>query len=234
MTHFRQRTVQSAVNKHLLWLLIGVGVGGPASADYLQSPGHFGGFGSDGGIITVADDFRFDQNTLIGGLNWWGGYFNPPPGPDNFTIRLYTDNAGQPGLLLTGFNLGPITKTPTGSFVNPGLYAEFRYSADLLSPFEAKAGDRYWLSIVNPPRDIWLWEASGNPLNPGVQRSFHGGDWQPYFDNTAFELVSVPEPSSSLLLTVGLLAAWRRTRLLSRTGGHENSPKLHVPDRQVR
>jgi hypothetical protein len=201
--------VYSIVNRCLIALVLCARISSSA-ADYLQKPGHFGGFGSDGGVITVADDFQFPQNTLLGSLNWWGGYFNPPPGPDNFTIRLYTDIGGQPGWRVSGFTLGSITKQPTANFVNPGLYPEFRYSANLLSPFEAQAGVRYWLSIVNPPRDIWLWEASASALNPGVQRSFDGVTWQPYFDNTAFELVGVPEPDVRSLVMAGILIAARR------------------------
>jgi len=174
MTLFSRSFVFPTVNRCLLSLALFVGLSSSA-ANYIQPPGHFGGFDSDE-HIAVADDFQFAQDTLIRGINWWGGYFNPPIGLDNFTMRLYADNGGRPGQLVDEFSVGPITKTATGNFVNPGLYAEFRYSASLQLPFEAEAGNRYWLSIVNPPRDRWLWEASSSPLNPRSATQFQ---WWP-------------------------------------------------------
>jgi len=166
------------------------------AAVYQQLPGQFGGFSSDGSTITVADDFQLGQDTLIGSIVWWGGYFNPAPGPDNFTVRLFADDGGQPGLLLDQLDFGPVNAVATGQLVNaPDLYPEYEYSASLPTPFLAQAGVKYWVSIVNPPRDIWLWEASASSLNPDVQRSFNGSSWEPYYDNTAFELEAVPEPS---------------------------------------
>lgn len=50
------------------------------AAVYQQLPGQFGGFSSDGSTITVADDFQLGQDTLIGSIGWWGGYFDPAPG----------------------------------------------------------------------------------------------------------------------------------------------------------
>jgi len=172
---------------------------------YQQLPGHFGGFSSDGSVITVADNFQVGQDTLIGGLSWWGGYLNAPPGPDNFTICLYSDNGGQPETLLEQYAFGAVNAVATGQFVNaPDLYPEFEYSANLPAPFLARAGVTYWLSIVNPPADIWLWEASASALHPGVERSFNGNSWEPYYDNTAFALVAVPEPRGMILITTGL------------------------------
>jgi hypothetical protein len=175
----------------MLVLLLGLFGIQAGAADYEQLPGNFGGFSSDGSVLTVADDFRFEQDTLVGGVIWWGGYFNPPPGPDNFTVSLFSDSGGHPGSVLAQFPFGAVPARATGRFVNaPDFYPEFQYSASFPTSFLAQAGVKYWISIVNPPRDIWLWEASGSTLNPGVQRRFNGDFWQPYLDNTAFRLVS--------------------------------------------
>ena len=171
---------------------------------YEQSPGHFGGFGSDGQVITVADEFQLDQAASIRNITWWGGYGNtvdfPPPVADHFTIRLFTDNGGKPGVLLETFKMANnVNRVATGDFVNPpdsslGFLgrAEFKYSFNLPRPFPAEANTRYWLSIINVPvSDIWVWEVSGSLINLGVQRSFMDpvfGPWEPYFDNTAFQL----------------------------------------------
>jgi hypothetical protein len=58
----------------------------------------------------------------------------------------------------------------------------------------AHGGVRYWLSVVNPPGSVWLWEASHDHNLLGDQRSFSdpvNGPWEPYFDDSAFQLESV-------------------------------------------
>jgi hypothetical protein len=127
-----------------------------------------------------------------------GGYASthlPTPSTDNFTIRLFADNGGQPGALLQVFDVGDNTqRTATGDYVNPPDEefegrTEFKYSFDLPTAFLAEANTRYWLSIVNvPSSDSWVWEVSDSLNNLGVQRSFESGPWEPYFDNTAFQL----------------------------------------------
>ena len=176
------------------------------AAEYQQVPGHFGGFSSSGPIssetpITVADDFRFAEGMLVNRIVWWGGYLSPPATePDNFTIRIFADNTNRPGPLLRTIAAGAVDKVATGQWVNPGLYPEFQYLLPLSSPFLAQAGQRYWISIVNPASDgNWLWEASSNSVNPGVQRSFTDpvtGPWIPYTPDTAFALHAVPIPDS--------------------------------------
>jgi hypothetical protein len=166
------------------------------AAEYEQLPGHFGGFGSDGVAITVADDFRFAENTLVDRITWWGGYFNPPAAdPDNFVVRIFGDDNGRPGSLFITIPAGAADKVATGRYVNPGLYPEFRYSVSV--SFLAEGGYRFWISIVNPASPgSWLWEASSNSIaNPGVQRSFNHpvtGPWEPYTDDTAFAFRVLP------------------------------------------
>lgn len=175
------------------------------AANVQQLPGHFGGFSSDGGTWTVADDFQFEEASVIGGLNWWGGYLNTQTRYDQFSVRLFSDDGGGPGSLLEEFTVGPVSRVATGQFVNaPGGYEEFKYSAGLATPFRAEAGVTYWISIVNSPRDLWLWEASGSTANLGVQRSFDAEPWQSYFDNAAFEMLAVPEPDGMLFVAAGL------------------------------
>jgi hypothetical protein len=200
-------------------ILLGLVATNVTLADFVQLPGHFGGFSSDS-QFRVAEDFQFAQTVSVGKLIWWGGYFNPPPGPDSFTVQLYADAGGRPGGLLSGFDIGPITKGATGNFELAPLYPEYRYSANLLTPFVAQAGTTYWLSIIYSPIEIWLWEDSTRTdINSGVQRSFNGGPWEPYYDRTAMQLVVVPEPSCALLL-VGAVASWL---LMKRTPCREAS-----------
>jgi len=204
------------MKKQWFSILLSLTVVSTATADYLQAPGGHYALTSDGPVI-VADDFRLTQSTLIGELNWWGGYYSPPPIPDNFIVRLFADDGGKPGSLLPGFSIGSITKTATGNSILPlasGLpSAQYRYSASLLSPFQAQADVRYWVSIANQ-YDFWAWELTTSHENDGIQRtSFYSGDWGalPTF-NMAFEVVTVPEPSVALLFMGGIIATFVRNK----------------------
>jgi len=226
--------------RHLATIITGVGLtffsitAEAETIGYEQSPGHFGGFSSDGQVITVADEFQLDQSAFIRNITWWGGYGNtvefPPPVADDFTIRLFADQSGEPGVLLGDFHEGNnVNRVATGDFVNPpdprDVFdpflgrAEFKYSFDLPGSFLAEANTRYWLSIINVPvTDAWVWEVSDSLINLGVQRSSPlwtpvFGPWVPWFDNTAFQVgidpvvvSDSPEPSSVMLLAtvVGL------------------------------
>lgn len=97
-----------------------------------------------------------------------------------------------------------------------------KYSAALATPFRAEAGVTYWISIVNSPRDHWLWEASGSTANLGVQRSFAAEPWQSCFDNAAFEMLAVPEPDGMLFTAAAAVASMT---LLGRFRGRSN-PKV--------
>jgi hypothetical protein len=219
----------SKQSRHLATIITGVGLtffsitAEAETIGYEQSPGHRAGFTSDGQVYTVADAFQLDQSAFIRNITWWGNYAHdksfPPPVADDFTIRLFADQDGEPGVLLGDFLEGNnVNRVATGDFVlpyPPGT-TEFKYSFDLPGSFLAKANTRYWVSIINVPvADAWVWEASRSLINLGVQRNFRGspvfGPWEPYFDvfanNTAFQVeidpVRVsdsPEPSSVILL----------------------------------
>ncbi len=204
------------MKKQLFSILLSLMVVSSTTANYLQAPGGRLALSSDGPVI-VADDFRLTQDTLIGELNWWGGYYSPPPIPDNFIVRLFADDDGKPGLLLPGFSIGFITKTATGNSILPIASGwpspQYRYSASLLSSFQAQADVRYWVSIVNQ-YDSWAWELTNSLENDGIQRIFaHNGNWgaSPTF-NMAFEVVTVPEPSGALLFMGGIIATLVRNK----------------------
>lgn len=151
----------------------------------------------------------------IQNITWWGGYLGsnlPTPSTDNFTIRLFSDNNGTPGALVLVLAVGnDASRTATGDFVNPPQYpvfpgrAEFKYSFNLPQPFLVNANTRYWLTIDNVPNsDSWVWEVSGSQINLGVQRRFSGGPWEPYFDNTAFQIIAVQEGSPPLTVRIDI------------------------------
>jgi hypothetical protein len=164
------------------------------AGDYAQMPGHFGGFGSEE-VFAVADEFVLSRDTAVRQINWWGENM-PNPGK-NFKVRLFADNDGQPWTLLSESFRGTILKRSTGGFLrpsrgprDPNLYPEYQFTLVLRRPFMAKAGVKYWLSIVSEIGDQWTWEVSGSQENLGVQRAIYtdpvNGPWTPYYDNTAF------------------------------------------------
>lgn len=171
---------------------------------FQQLPDNRGGFGSgfssDTETITVADNFQLDQPAQVGSITWWGGYFNPA-GPDNFTLRFYADDSGQPGSVIQSYSIGTsATKIFTGGTLN-GV-AEIQYATDLGSPLSLQGSVHYWISIFNASGpQTWLWENSST--KDGVQRSFTdpvNGPWEPVVDvlgqpiaDTAFEL-HTPSP----------------------------------------
>jgi hypothetical protein len=164
----------------------------PTLIHYSQAPGRFGGASDDGVRISVADDFELAQDTAITRVRWWGGYSGAPPMPDSFTLRIFVDESGHPGDLIQTLDVRAVDKSRTG--LNSGAQPEFEYSASLRRPFMARGGARYWLSIVNPPGSVWLWEASHDHTGPGSRRSFTDpvhGPWEPHGDDFAFQLESV-------------------------------------------
>jgi hypothetical protein len=169
------------------------------AGDYEQLPGHFGGFGSDESFA-VADEFVLPRNTKVSLITWWG---EDVPNPSkHFKIRLFSDNEGQPGVLLAEFSRPHIIKRKTGDFLirgghrEPNLYPEYQFTLILPRPFYAKARVKYWLSVLSESVDEWTWEVSGSQENLGVQRSVFtdsvSGPWTPADNNTAFVLGRVP------------------------------------------
>ena len=203
------------MKKPLLVILLSLNAAISDAAVYQQLPGHFGGLGSDS-ISVSADDFQFAQATPIGSIAWWGGSYTPSPmdDPDAFSVRLFSDSNGQPGMLLSDFMIGSISKMPTGDFLDyyssdqpDDEYPEYRYTVSLQQTFVMQSGVRYWLSIANPPANMWLWEASASDLNPGSMRSFYEGSWQADEYNVAFELEAAPEPQTGTLVAIGIAVA---------------------------
>lgn len=162
-----------------------------------------------GNFATVYDNFSFSSDNLVDGVDWVGGYFNPPTaGPiSSFALSIFDDNAGQPGSLLFSETItGNAGETFIGT-ANNG-FPTYSYSANLTNTFLAQAGETYWLAIVPtigfPPQWGWYISSEGDGVS---YQDFLGSRFQRDTD-FAFSLTGerVPEPSAILgLLSLGLL-----------------------------
>ena len=169
---------------------------------------------SDPGIgLFVADDFVLQPGaTTITDIHWTGLYAEAnTPGTDNFTIRFYADNSGNPAAspFQTYIFGSSVNRTDTGiDILGFDLYS---YSVDI-SPLSLSANTRFWLSIVNntnsDPDDNWSWGAAegGNSrfvLSDGIWReNTRGLDFQLTGIREPV-LTGIPEPASMLLLLLG-------------------------------
>jgi len=174
----------------------------------------------------IADDIILNTPATIRHITWWGlYYFNAVPLTETIRIRFYNARPGDksPGSILFEQNMLNPPRAVTGdqvSFVPPGtggIAAEYKYESDLPLSFKMDAGILYWLEIaqVGIPDTIFAWrrakiEQTGIAvINPNY------GDWIHYdgFDDLAFQLSTIPEPSTSVMIIVGISLLRRSRRL---------------------
>jgi hypothetical protein len=162
--------------------------------------------------IQRADDFALQNESHVTCVNWWGLYAfeNTPQGPDDFTIRIFTDTSGSPSTTpLFQFSLGNPGRMETG--VNSFGHEVYAYSAILPSPVTLEGGTTYWLSIVNNTvgdgDDNWYWQRVTRFSGDVRERNNDASPWIPGSDSgvLAFNLqgVVVPEPATWALMLFG-------------------------------
>jgi hypothetical protein len=154
---------------------------------------------------------------VITDVHWWGSYY-PAPFTDDFTINIYNFVSGNPSTTpLDTFHIGnSATRTYTGdnyTYNNAPIYAY-----DVVIPSTTLiAGDMYLLSIVyNTPAGStqdWGWSLADSGAIGWTYTQVEG--WTETDQFSAFYLtgpVSVPEPSTMLLIGCSLVGIWRARR----------------------
>ena len=192
------------------------GISNPADMD-LASTSDFDPYDFLGQTYTdqQGDDFVLTSSSTITDIHWWGRYegdffTSDFIAPDDFTIRIFHITAAVPDpnffIELTDLD---VQRTPTGDTFIP-----YAYSVDI-EPITLMLDTPFLLSIVNNTAgdpDWWQWGAKvTNPDGNGVHRS---ADLDPWIKGSltgivtdyelAFQLTTVPEPSTLLLVGMGI------------------------------
>jgi len=190
----------------------------PAGADVI-----FSNAPVDGGAAGISDfgygqqeldDFVLDPGgATITDIHWWGAYGDAPdPTTDDFTIRFFTDVAGDPNsAFFHEVNVGSVTRAATGMTASAwgdhdgGVVYE--YSVDLPASISLGGGTTFYVSILNDTDSQWGW------LEDGSQSHwFRGSDGSSWLSsgrgtNFAFELTGAPIPEPTTMLMLGGLGA---------------------------
>lgn len=199
-----------------------------------QQPNLGGGSGSDTSFVEddglpevwqlIADNIDLTSDATARRLTWWGFYGgnfsgsrDPPVGHEYMRVRFYAARPGDgmpdSSSILFEETFLNATRIATGRVI-PGGWQEFRYDINLSTPVSLQSNTRYWIEI-SQQGDIdshFRWE-SGAGLQPGF--AFLNSivpDWRFTNGSYAFQLSSVPEPSSLCLLVASVLLLKGLTR----------------------
>jgi hypothetical protein len=146
----------------------------------------------------LADDFIFDDTTVITGINWNAGYLNPVSDGDfDFNITFYSDvgDGSMPGDILYKqvFSNDEVHETflefyevPDNPIVNANIY---NYWVDLVDPITFNGGEKYWISIqgigVFPPQLAWCVHPPVVNHNFVIKSEYFGySDWSNFLGDT--------------------------------------------------
>jgi hypothetical protein len=189
-------------------------------------PDGFNGYTStvtpSGPTFQTYDNFTLAQSGVITSISWQGLYWdftgpagNPAaPNTTSFELDFYSNNAGQPGTLLSSQTLNNVgSQFVAQAFFGPDntgqndLVNVLNFNGDLANPFSAAAGQEFWVSIVshsNSELPYWLWTSGTGGDGQSFQFDSFSGTGRTANGDRAFTLVGAPEPQSWALLAGGI------------------------------
>lgn len=189
-----------------------------------HQPHPFGGLGSDTLFPNpgngqpawqqVADDFMLAADYEIGTIKWWGFYnADNPPAAEMMRIRFYgarpSDGLPDDGNILYETSVQDHARTWTGRIVATGIGPrEYLFQTVLPTPVLLEGGTKFWLEIVQVGdlSTTFRWEFSVSDQNGMAASNSNVPAWHsttPTGDS-AFQLITIPEPTSFALLGTGL------------------------------
>ncbi|MEE9296705.1 MAG: thrombospondin type 3 repeat-containing protein [Phycisphaerae bacterium] len=139
---------------------------------------------------TAADSFTSAEATTITGVTWWGTYQDecgePCDAMDDFVVTFYVSDGGPASVVVATYDAGgAVTRSATGQTIPFGEgFAEFEYSFDLVPPFSAGAGERFWVEMRNNTGAscTWWWETAPEGTN-GNGTSLYDAEGDGYDDD---------------------------------------------------
>jgi len=200
---------------------------GPAASLYSSQSGL--------GILSqVADDFTLERASRIGGVRFWGGFYNgAPTSIASFNVMIYSDAGGMPTGTPgdpTSTALRTYTVTAT-SALDPAFsgngFDVYRYDATFDFDFIAARGTTYWIAIQAnldfPPQ--WGWAVNGTNASGYSAHQWMPDEGLPTWTvdtaggtladpQTIFKLYGtvIPTPAAAGLAACGLLGLGARRR----------------------
>lgn len=168
----------------------------------------------------VADDILLGSAANIRRISFWGFYnADNPPATETMRVRFYGDNTGLPddnNILFEESFFNP-SRIATGRTVFTGINPdEYVYQVDLSAPLSLAANTTFWLEIVQigDASTHFRWEISQADQNGQAFINPITGNWRETFPDltadTAFQLSTIPEPTTIALFVLGWLLLEKR------------------------
>lgn len=133
-----------------------------------------------------ADDFHFEENTVITDVHWIGGYWNPGEDGDfDWNVSFYNDrgDGNAPGAKIFQQVFPNAAVHETFIEDTPGGSKIFSYWVDLADPIPFTGCEKYWISIQGvgnyAPQSGWAYHLIPIVLHEAVFKSVYFGfpDW---------------------------------------------------------
>lgn len=176
----------------------------------------------------LADNVMLSLPGAVRQIRWWGFYGGsfsgsdqPPAGDEEFRIRFYLprqfDGLPDDAQILYEESILNPNRLATGRFLF-GSSPEFAYETSLASTVNLLANTLYWFEIAQSG-DVdshFRWETGAGLQSGFAFKNSNLPDWQAGPGSYAFQLSSVPEPSSLCLFVASVLflkrSSWGRRR----------------------